>query len=41
MNKKLREILNGAGLVVSAFAMMAAGVAVIYIVMAVYHAVFK
>ncbi len=37
MNKKLREVLNGLGLVVAAVAMMAVAIALIFLV----HAIFK
>lgn len=41
MNKRLREVINAVGLVVAAFAMMAVGVALIFLVHAVFHANFK
>jgi hypothetical protein len=37
MNNKLREVLNGIGMVVAAFAMMAVGVAFIFLVTALFH----
>jgi hypothetical protein len=37
MNKKLKELLNGLGLVVSAVLMMAVGIALIFIVSAIFH----
>jgi len=41
MNKKLRELFNGLGLVAAAVAMMAVGIAVIFLVSAVFHTNFK
>jgi len=41
MNKKLRELLNGLGLVAAAVAMMAAAIALIFVVTAVFHTNFK
>jgi hypothetical protein len=41
MKKKLLELLNGLGLVVSAVAMMAVGIALIFLVHAVFHTNFK
>jgi hypothetical protein len=37
MKKKLREVLNGLGLVAAAFVMMAVGVAFIFLVSAIFH----
>ena len=37
MNKKLREVLNGLGLVASAVAMMAIAIALIYLFTAIFH----
>jgi len=37
LNKKLRELLNGLGLVGAAVAMMAVGIAFIFLVSAVFH----
>jgi hypothetical protein len=41
MNKKLRELLNGLGLVAAAVAMMAVAIAFIFLVNAGFHAIFK
>jgi hypothetical protein len=41
MNKKLRELINGLGLVAAAVAMMAVGIAFIFLVSAVFHTNFK
>lgn len=41
MNKRLKEFLNGIGLVVAAFAMMAVGITCVYLVITFFHAVFK
>jgi hypothetical protein len=37
MNKKVKEVLNGLGMLVAAFAMMAVGVAFIFLVTALFH----
>ena len=37
MNKKLRELFNALGLVVSAFAMMAVAIGLIYVVATIFH----
>ena len=37
MNKKLRELINGLGLVAAAVAMMAVAVAFIYLFTAIFH----
>jgi len=41
MNKKLKEVLNGVGMVACAFAMMFAAVGVIYLIHIVFHTNFK
>jgi len=41
MNKRLREFLNGIGLVVSAVAMMAVGIGLIFLIHMAFHAIFK
>jgi len=41
MKKKLKELINGLGLVVAAVVMMMVGIAFIFIVTAVKHAIFK
>jgi len=41
VNKKLRELLNGLGLVAAAVAMMAVGIALIFLVHALFHTNFK
>jgi hypothetical protein len=41
MNKRLREFLSAVGLVVAAVAMMAVGIAFIFLVTAIFHAIFK
>ena len=37
MNKQFREVLNGIGMVLCAFAMMAVGVGLIFLVTAIFH----
>ena len=41
MNKKLREFLNGLGMVAAAVAMMAVAIGLIFVITAVCHAIFK
>jgi hypothetical protein len=41
VNKKMQELLNGLGMVAAAVAMMAAGVALIFLVHGIFHANFK
>ena len=41
MNKKLREVLNGLGMVVAAFAMMAVGIGFIFLVSKIFHTNFR
>jgi len=41
MNKKFKEVLNGLGMVLAAFAMMAVGIALIFLVTSGFHAIFK
>jgi hypothetical protein len=37
MNKKLREVINSLGLIAAAFAMMAVGIALIFLVTTIFH----
>jgi len=37
MNKKFKEYLNGIGMVLTAMAMMAIGIALIYVITTVFH----
>jgi len=41
MNKKFKEVLNGIGMVLAAFAMMAVGIACIILINMGFHAIFK
>ena len=41
MNKKTKEILNGLGLVLATFVMIAIGIGFIFLVSAVFHTNFK
>jgi hypothetical protein len=41
MKKRVRDLLNGFGMIAAAFAMMAVGIGLIFLVAAVFHTNFK